>query len=103
MTDMRDLDGAVWTTESCVRGFHVYKDIIPFSETYLATDAFISGVAFKYGARLFPLPKTSVTSLLASSIAEGASILLNSPRGSGRTTSSCILLKPYLKSAIFAF
>lgn len=26
MTDTRDSDGAVWTTESCVRGFHVYKE-----------------------------------------------------------------------------
>ena len=26
MADTRDSDGAVWTTESCVRGFHVYKE-----------------------------------------------------------------------------
>ena len=51
---------------------------IPFSEAYLAITAFISSVAFKYGTRLLPLPKTSVTSLLAFSIAEGASVLLNS-------------------------
>ena len=63
-------------------------DIIPFSDAYLPTTAFIFGVAFKYGARLLPLLKTSLTSLLASSIAEEATILLNSPWGSGRTTLS---------------
>ena len=47
--------------------------------------------------------KTSLTSLLASSIIEEANILLNSPQGSGRTnlSSSHVLLKPYLKSGAF--
>ena len=26
MTDTQDSDDAVWTTESCVRGFHVYEE-----------------------------------------------------------------------------
>ena len=68
----------------------------------LAT-AFVSVVAFKYGTRLLPLLKTSLDSLLAFLIPEEATILLDSPQESGKTTlsSSRILLKPYLKSAIF--
>ena len=48
-------------------------------------------------ACLLPLLKISFASLLASLIAEGVTILLNSLCGSGRTTqsSSYILLKPH--------
>ena len=55
---------------------YIYQTLyIAFLEAYLAITTFISGVAFKYGTCLLPLPKSSVTSLLASSIAEGASVL----------------------------
>ena len=70
-------------------------DTVPFFEAYLALITFILGIILKYSGRLLPLLKTSFTSLLAPTIAEGATVLLSSSQGSGRVTSefSHFLLK----------